>query len=354
MPVPAGDRILVTALSPEAAQMAYLGRTDGCAGQRLEIDAENVSELTLALTRTGADGTVRCQLWTQCEDLMCAGWDDCVFQLNEGERSVVFGDSLHGRQPQAGWDVLAVSLRTSRFEGGNVVCESINAPDGVLCGVERVYNPAPAQGGCRRKTSVQMQQELDARMSASTRAVTQEDYRAIALATPGLLLDSVAVIPMANYCAYYDEPFAPNTVIIAVKPHSAERLGSLSETYRRAVENHMEHCRILTTDIRVVSARYVGVSVYGRVRLRPGQVGGIQRIRQVIGQAVDTLNSGEYGRGVDCGRLFSKLELESCVQGVEQLSLEYIGRGGGKNEHGDVVVGPDCLTYLREIGIEYL
>ena len=32
----------------------------------------------------------------------------------------------------------------------------------------------------------------------------------------------------------------------------------------------------------------------------------------------------------------------------------YIGRGGGKNEHGDVTAGPDCLTYLTQIGIEYI
>ena len=48
------------------------------------------------------------------------------------------------------------------------------------------------------------------------------------------------------------------------------------------------------------------------------------------------------------------MELVPCVQGVGQLSMEYGGRGGGKNEHGDITAGPDCLTYVREIGIEYI
>lgn len=347
-----GDQILVTALSPQAAQAAYLGRTDGCSGLRLDIDAENISALTLALVRPGADGRPVCRLWHQCADLREAGWDDEVFALDERERQVVFGDSLHGRQPEAGWDVLAVSLHTSRFEGGNVVAGSVTAPQDPLPGVSRIYNPAPAQGGCCRKTAAQLQTELDAKMATPTRAVTEEDYRTIALATPGLMLDSVAVIPMQWYCDTYGVPFALNTVVVAVKPRSEERLPVLSEVYRRTVAAHLEQSRILTTDIRVVPARYIGVSVYGRLWLRPGEVGGRARVEQVIRRAVETLHTGEYGRGVDCGRLFSALELEPCVLRVERLSLEYIGQGGGKNEHGDITAGPDCLTYLREIGIE--
>lgn len=349
-----GDRVLVAALSPGAARMAHLGRTDGCAGQRLDIDAENLSALTLALLRTEPDGRVRCQLWTQCPDLAEAGWDDRVFQLDESRRQVVFGDSLHGRQPQAGWDVLAVQVCTSRFEGGNVVADSVTRPETPLPGVTAVYNPAPAAGGCRCKTAAQLQAELDALWQTPARAVTEEDYRAIALATPGLLVDSVAVIPMETYSARYGTPFVSNTVVVAVKPRTGGRLPRLSEAYCRAVQAQLERCRVLTTDIRVVEARYVGVSVYGRVRLRPGRTGGAARVEEVIRRAVETLDSGAYGRGVDCGRLFSALELEECVQGVEQLSLEYIGRGGGKNEHGDITAGPDCLTYLKEIGIEYM
>lgn len=349
-----GSRVLAMALSPQAADMALLGVTDGCAGLRLDIDAENLCAVTLALMRPGPDGTVRCQLWTRCDDLLEAGWDDCVFWLDEENRQVVFGDSLHGRQPEAGWQVVAVELRTSLFEGGNVMAHSIGRTQGEYPHLTDVYNPAPAAGGCRRKTAAQLQQELETWMAAPTRAVTEEDYRAIALATPGLMLDSVAVIPMKAYAAAYGLADEPGCVVVAAKPRSARRLPALSEAYRRALQAQLESARILTTHIRVVGARYVGVSVYGRLRLRPGSIDGRSRVQQVLRQAVETLSSGIYGRGVDYGRLFSALELEPCVQNVEQLSLEYIGRGGGKNEHGDITAGPDCLTYLREVGIEYI
>ncbi len=349
-----GDEVLVAAMSPQAADVAWLGRTDGCSGQRLDIDAENLCGLTLALLHTGADGRTECSLWRRCADLGEVGWDDCMFELDERERQVVFGDNRHGCCPPAGWDVVAVEIRTSRFEGGNVLAHSVCAPDAPLPGVQRVYNPLPAEGGCRRKSAAQLQTELDAMMAEPARAVTEEDYRAIALATPGLMLDSVAVIPMREYSARYGVPYAGNTVVVAVKPRAGGRLPRLSETYRKAVAAHLEQARILTTDVRAVGAQYVGVGVYGRVRLRPGEEGGRARVEQLLREAVETVDTGEYGRGVDCGRLFSALELEPCVQSVENLSLEYIGRGGGKNEHGDVTAGPDCLTYLTQIGIEYI
>lgn len=345
-----GDEVLVWSISPAAAEAAYLGRTDGCSGQRLAIDAENLSSVRLALVKQG-----KAQLWEPCEDLLEAGWDDCVFRLDEAARQIVFGDSLHGRQPEAGWDVYAVQLETSRFEGGNVLAESAGAPGDELPGVRRVFNPSAAGGGCRRRTAAELQTELDRLMTTPTRAVNAGDYRALALATPGLMLDSVAVIPMKEYCAAYRaEPFAPNTVVVAVKPRAASRTPRLSEAYRRAVAAQLERCRLLATDVRVTGARYVGVSVYGRIRLRAGEPDARSRVEAVIRRQAETVDTGEYGRAVDYGRLFSALELEPAVQSVEQLSMEYVGAGGGKNEHGDITAGPDCLTYVREIGLEYI
>ncbi len=349
----AGEEALVITVSPQAADAVRLGRTDGCSNQALGIDAENLSALRLALVREEG-GVMRLQLWDRCEDLLEAGWDDCVFRLDEAERKIVFGDSLHGRRPDAGWDVYAVHMETSRFDGGNVLAGSAARLEDEAPGVTRVFNPAAAVGGCRRKTSAELQSELDNMMSASTRAVNEEDYRAIALATPGLMLDSVAVIPMKEYCATYPVPFSPNTVVVAVKPRGTSRTPRLSEAYRRAVAAQLEGRRLLATEVRVVGARYVGVSVYGRVRLRPGAENGRAQVEQAIRAMAETVNTGEYGRSVDYGRLFSALELVPAVQSVEQLSMEYVGRGGGKNEHGDITAGPDSLTYVREIGIEYI
>lgn len=160
---------------------------------------------------------------------------------------------------------------------------------------------------------------------------------------------------MKEYCAAYRaEPFAPNTVVVAVKPRAASRTPRLSEAYRRAVAAQLERCRLLATDVRVTGARYVGVSVYGRIRLRAGEPDARSRVEAVIRRQAETVDTGEYGRAVDYGRLFSALELEPAVQSVEQLSMEYVGAGGGKNEHGDITAGPDCLTYVREIGLEYI
>ncbi|MEG2174268.1 MAG: hypothetical protein RR135_02135, partial [Oscillospiraceae bacterium] len=79
-----------------------------------------------------------------------------------------------------------------------------------------------------------------------------------------------------------------------------------------------------------------------------------QRVLAEIDGLVDTVGTGEFGRSTDYGKLYSALEMLDCVKLILQLSLEYIGAGGGKNEHGDIVVHLDSLSYLRETGIEFL
>ena len=105
------------------------------------------------------------------------------------------------------------------------------------------------------------------------RAVTAEDIRALTLGTPGLLIEDAAVIPMADYCAAAGEAPPPvNTILIAVRPKSERRLPILSEDYARIIRAHLGRHRMLANDLQVRPARYVGVGVYGRIRLAdPGR-----------------------------------------------------------------------------------
>lgn len=353
--VPAvGDRLLVFVLAREAADAVRLGAADGCAGQELAVDAENVETLLLASRQRGADGRISLRLWRRCENLDQAGPQDDVFFLDEKRRVVCFGDALHGAVPPAKAEIEAVQLSTSRFGGGNVRRGQITAADGSADGLEAVFNPEDAAGGTDLPQEAQRAQLLEEKLRAVTRAVTADDYRSLVLATPGLRIDSVAVIPAADYDRVYHTAQGHNTVLLAVKPASAQRLPQLSESYRRIIAAHLEHSRLLTTRVCVVPARYVGVSVYGRIALLHNTPAAREAVQRELRARVETLTNGEYGRRVDLGRLFAGLELLAEVRAVEQLSLEYIGAGGAKNEHGDLLIGPDSLTYLREVGIEFV
>ncbi|HXK77320.1 MAG TPA: hypothetical protein PKY19_02415 [Oscillospiraceae bacterium] len=347
-----GTKILVTIRNSDVAYEMELGKTDGCANQSLSFDAENVCDIRLALSWE-ENGRTRCRLWNRCTDLYEAGYDDEAFSYDGKNKTVTFGDSIHGMQPEPNLTVTAVTVRTSRLRNGNVLADRVDAYAGPDLGYG-ITNPCPAEGGVSRVTGRDLDQLIEQKLNAVTRAVNEEDYRQIILSTPGLMIDSVAVIPMKEYCRYTNEPFRPNTVYVAVKPKSGESCPVLSETYRRLISEYLEKFRLLTTDIVVIPARYNAIDVYCRLVLSDKTAAAKAEVESTICKMIDTVSTGEYGRRVDYGRLFSALEMLGGVKSVSQLSIEYIGAGARKTDNGDIEVYPDSLTYPHEIGIEYV
>ena len=199
-----------------------------------------------------------------------------------------------------------------------------------------------------------MEPVLEQRIRRVGRAVTEEDIRALVKATPGLIIDSVAVITAEEYTAATGAPPAPNTIFVAVKPGGDAALPALSEAYRKTIRNHLERYRLLTTDLQVIAARYVGVSVYGRIALAENNPRTQQQVLDALARIINGVDSGLFGQRIDLGRLFSSIEMLPPVRAVIGLSLEAIGAGGRKNEHGDVEIHPDSLAYLWETGIEFV
>lgn len=347
-----GTKVLVTILNSDVENEVRLGQTDGCANQTLPFDAENVCDLRLALSWEEG-GRTRCRLWDRRAELYRAGYDDEVFSYDGKDRTVTFGDSIHGMQPKPNRTVTAVTVRTSRLQDGNVLADRVDEYAGTSLGY-KIMNPCPAEGGVSRVTGRDLDELIEEKLGAVTRAVNEQDYKQIVLATPGLMIDSVAVIPMKEYCKYTNEPFRPNTVYVAVKPRTGDPCPALSETYRRIIAEYLEKFRLLTTDIVVIPARYDAIDVYCRLALSDKTAAAKAEVEAAIRRMVDTVSTGEYGRKVDYGRLFSALEMLDCVKNVSQLSIEYIGAGARKNDNGDIEVYPDSLTYPHEIGIEYV
>ncbi|MEG2174267.1 MAG: hypothetical protein RR135_02130, partial [Oscillospiraceae bacterium] len=263
----AGAQLLVVVTEEELAPQLLLGTTDGCAEQAFDFDQEDLFALRLALLREEPDGEHVLTLWDACSDLSQAGFDDRVFWLDVDNHRICFGDGLHGLQPEAGQRVLAVTVKTSQLDRGNVLGGQLNRL--VFPKLEQLHvsNPGNATGGVRAQSAQELEVQIERKLHTATRAVTAQDLRELVLGTPGLLIDSVAVIPMRDYCAASGAQAQPNTILVAVKPHTAQRLPMLGEIYRRRIRAHLEPKRLLTTDLRILPAQYVGVSVFGRIAL---------------------------------------------------------------------------------------
>ncbi len=349
----AASELLWVATKQEAMDAVQLGYTLGIADEPLLLDAENVYEITLALI-DDAHEYAQMQLWHYTDDLLAAAYDAAVFTIDTATRTIRFGDGIHGMQVPAKRRVVAVTLSTSQFEGGNVLAGSIRQLHSPALGIQSVHNLADASGGVRRLDSHALEGQIEAKLTQITRAVTAEDYQQLTKQTPGLVIDSVQVLPMQLYAQHCQLPATHNTVVVVVKPAAAEPCPVLSENYRTMICNHLEKYRLLTTDFRVESARYVHVSVAGRVHLRDNSVQAQQAIKQKIAAFLDGSSKGAFGAPVRLSQLFAEIEILDAVLEVAQLHLEHTGAAASKNQHGDVILAPDALSYPDAIQLEFL
>ena len=349
-----GQQILVTVTDSAFLEKQQLGITKGYACEQLEVDLEELCELRLALAEERA-GRAVWQLWSPCDNLAGAAWDARVFRYDKAGGRVIFGDGLAGLQPPAGRRVLAVTVKASRLGEGNVRAGQVDRLLDEAPGILRVHNPAPASGGRRPQTAEELEREIGEKLAGRTRAVTEQDYRDIVLGTPGLMLDAAAVISSREYCRFYGGTPRPNLVLLAVKPYSEhEPRPPLSEMYSRRIRENLEPYRLLTTDVRILPARYAGIEVAGRMKLTDDSPANRARVEETLREQVESTGTKRFGAGIVYGRVFSRLELLDCVVRVEQLAFSCMGDAAVKSGQGDIDLHPDALAYLSGIHIEYV
>lgn len=353
-----GQELLVSVMDRDFWGSAFLGRTDGCAGQRMDFrlvpDGEHLLELRLALAEPDDPG--RFTLWDLCEDVALASYDERAFSYDAALGQIVFGDSLHGLEPDAGLEVRVVHMRTSRLDGGNALRGRVSQVlDPIRPRETGMRNLNDAHGGQAAASPQELARRLEEHLFTPRRAVTPDDYHTLVMRTPGLAIDLVNIVPMAEYVRAVHIPARPNTVVAVVKPYSDDNPRPvLSGSYRRIIRENLEQYRLLTTDILVESVRYAGVNVYGRIELDEHAYGAGRAVEALLCERIDFTHTRAFGARVAHAHIFSALERIEGVRSVRQLSFEVQGTGAQRGESGDVSASPDCLLVLGEVRIEYV
>ncbi len=345
-----GAEILVTVVPFVNLTLIDIGVTDGTANQRVPLYIDDVHQMTLGL-KSVKDGETCMDIYTATDDLWACSHDDKKFYFDKNRQEIVFGDAMHGECPEQGMTICAVMLKKSLLDGGNILKGKLNEVANRFEEEITVINLKAAVGGERPKNATELEEEIAAKINKVSRAVSEADYKEIVMNTPGLMIDCVSVIPMKDYAAAYNVPFEQNMVVVAVKPHAKELYPTLSDAYKQVISANLEHYRLLTTNVQIVPAKYLNISVFGKVVFKENTTENQMLVLDTLRDFIDS--HGEFGKGVVYGRLYSQLELLSCVERVEQLSLEYGGLGGYKNQLGDVVVHPDTLAVAHKFDFEF-
>ncbi|MFI6324351.1 baseplate J/gp47 family protein [Nonomuraea sp. NPDC050556] len=232
-----------------------VGTSDGSADQRFPLLRTGV--ILRSLSPANPDITVRTELggaaqsWTPQRSLAFSrgGQRDYTLDIDEDDRGVLrFGDGrLTGSIPPVGCTILA-TYRVGGGAHGNVAAGAVNtvveAPALAVAGA-RVINPEPATGGADRESIEHAVANAPAVFRSMDRAVTADDYRALALNVNGV----------GKVRASADRR---NVVTLYVAPADG---GQVSDVLTASLLAYFADKRAITTVVEVADVDYVPVMV---------------------------------------------------------------------------------------------
>ncbi|NTU85595.1 MAG: hypothetical protein HGA45_40715 [Chloroflexales bacterium] len=322
-----------------------LGSSDGTADQRFSLLHRPIILRAYGLAQqVSPDLQLRTELagviesWTLQESLAFsrAGQRDYTVEVDEEDRAAVrFGDgALFGSIPPTGSRILA-TYRVGGGAAGNTAAHTIqtiaDTPQLALAG-GRVTNPAPATGGAERESIGHAVALAPGIFRSLKRAVTADDYRALALAFSGV--GKVRA-----------EATGWNTVTLYVAPESG---GQVSDVLAANLLAYFEDKRPITTIIEVADVDYVPIYVTAVVGVNSyyAQAAVVEQARAAAG-ALLGFASVDFGQTIFLSKFYEAIE---SLPGVAFVTISEFRRegqpAGAIAEGGRLTLSPSELPVL--------
>lgn len=291
-------------------QLFRLAHTPVVVRDRPEIvsgaDGRNITvrSLRLEIAETDAVGFLA---WQEVDDFLASGEQDPHYVLNRTTGEIRFGDGRQGRIPLINRDHPNANIvaREYRYGGGaigNVGAGIIAELQTTVDGIESVTNLRPATGGAEEETLEAAKQRASASLKNKQRAVTAEDFEALALAAPGALVRRAKALPL-HHPQYTGAPI-PGVVTVIVVPESDAPNPLPNESTLAAVCAHLNRARLLTSEVHVVPPVYHRITVEADVVVLPdADLGAVkQDVEERLVTYFHPLRGGERGEGWEFGR----------------------------------------------------
>lgn len=333
-------------------------RSTGHTGQRIDLAQRPVvpDSITLKVTLNGVtDGKWHIAL----------AWDGvgphdrtCILVPEAG--TLVFGDGRIGRVPPARAEI-TVNYQMGGGVNGNVAAGTLVqlAPNQPTLEVEQ---PFAACGGAAAETLNEAKARAVRELATPTRAVTLEDFEALAFATPG--------VPLARAHAIADyHPDMPcirvsGSTTVVVLPPCPEQRPEPTAALCESVQRYLERRRVLTSEIHVVAPHYttVAVSAHLQARAEVDRRALMSQARGALEQLFHPLKGGPDGHGWPIGRAVYRAEILALLNGlngvlyVEEMTWSVDGKAASRCSniticrHGLVASGIHEITINERSG----
>jgi hypothetical protein len=299
------------------------GRTE------VDVDARQGRRKSESFTGTGepgqqlvlagksiAQGSIRVRIqereWTEVAHFQESDAGSLHFQTETDaldETTIVFGDGVHGAVPPPGEPVEVEYLETLGAAGNlgpNLVTEVLDAVylDGAQVALS-VTNPAPATNGADRETLEHARRQAPAELRSLWKAVTKEDYKALAEGFPGVAKAQILDVNDCGNIRYYQ-------VNLAVAPDGG---GPPSVLLKRDLAEFLESRKVITVEINLFDPVYRPVSIDADVFAHAGEDLDLVRSR-----VEDALTEHFAFDRMDFGKAVRFSDLVALIDGVRGVS----------------------------------
>ncbi|RKN75966.1 putative baseplate assembly protein [Paenibacillus ginsengarvi] len=352
----------------EKEPLLWIGASDGLPGQSFDISRKGTFRkdgmLIQVAVHSGDTDEWLWEDWEPVDDFDHSGPSDRHFVYDRAEGLIRFGDNERGRIPPSSGaaNIRFVALRTGGGARGNVKMGMISAFADFIPeweGID-VTNPAEATGGSEEETLEQAKRRAQRELSVPTRAVTAADYEEIVRDTPGLRVARVKAIPLFKPgMRDYPREKAPAQMTVVVVPYSESDRPFAGPGFLETVRRYLEPYRLLATELHVMSAAYIKVTVHAVVVVEPAYKEQTSAVANVLRRLLRPMGHGDgegwqFGRSVHKGDIIGAISKLKGVVYVQDIWIDAEGPAVRKDGGGDIHLPPYGLVYSGEHEVELI
>ncbi len=300
-----------------------LGTSDGSTSQRFAL-----SFTGLILRSYGGSAGINPDIpvWTELGGVIDDDWrlqeslafsredaKDYTVEIDADDQAVViFGGNGFGAIPPAG-SVIRVSYRTGGGAQGNIaagkIATIVDAP-GLSLVAAKVYNEAEATGGAERESAEHAVAHAPGVYRSFRRAVTAEDYKALALNFNGVGKVRAETV---NW----------NEVTLFVAPQGGGRVSDILASNLLA---YFEDLRPLSTIIEIADVDYVKIYIAARIGVESyySQAETQRKVEQAAANLL-AFDNVDFGQVIFLSKFYEAIE---AIDGVAYVTIDEFARAG--------------------------
>ncbi|MGO4694956.1 putative baseplate assembly protein [Paenibacillus sp. 2TAB26] len=365
---PPGQTVRIIASEPRFDLYRFIGRSNGLPSQSFELynlSCKKREALKLQVGEQEPDGHFKWQDWKRVDEFDRSKPGDRHYIYDPVKRLIYFGNGEKGAIPPVSMDtnIVLTGCELGGGDRGNVkpylISEWVNEAHKAL--QIEVNNPSFAAGGSEAETLQVTLQRAQSELKHTFRAVTNEDYETLALATPGAAVARVHAIPLYKPgLDDYPREKANGQVSVVVVPYGLSDTPTPSAGFLQTVKRHLDTRRLITTEVHVIPPIYIKVTVNAVVVVEPQFVDEGQRLVEQLKKLLRPLDGEhgtkgwKFGRSVYKGDIYNALSKASGVVYVQDLWIDAEGAHIRKSAGGDIILPPQGLVFSGQHEIELI